>query len=961
MFFVNELRKMTDRYALVQSNRRKTVTNKVFVAPVALENPKKPSLAGEVRRWLNLRILAWQGVRLATLHATMDFASIESETLALLSCPEVCMSIHWLLAGWRPDFLLHYTQYLSRARNFKIKGSTTDERKTAMMQAVAPRQRQGLRRLVALARTTTTDMLVLWGADLVHLEENLLRTFLAESLGSPYERKVASYYLSQQSPDRVPPQFRFLSLVVVPALGCALGFYVYYVCVLLTIGDRAAWLWALTLVLVLLLDALLLQPMCVLAGHVWIPGLVAPDISRKQYWLHRRCRLILQRTYGQIFSARNSLVQHLNPACRAARYYPQYPICRLLMSLTDAELLGGYNFTEKLSIAHTLLRWTTRTSLSLLVTLVHPIPRSIKAGLLEVLFLAPLLIALFFLYIGYSALAMPVLEGTALHYLYVLFFLAVFALWALVLGLIFTVDKAFFRTPPDYYRHDLDKAQLPVVGQNARLRKKAIARKTQGAAGAPTPRNNAFRDGNSLLRDKWKLEDLESGGGFSRSDTRGSGSDAKALTLGRRGKAGQLQQQKEKKKKAQAGAGAANDELLLFGLGEDSLPTLGGGSRELSMDGTAVSVLQLEGDDGKKKGKGRYTAYDPVRARSRIDTFERYNPGESASVATQMAHGQEGSIYSVPGQDQDALGNNNNPHSPSVLASGITGPKMVHITAPVDQDGSYGYEDGPDSRQSKPPLPTASGIAPLNAPERAFVQHQKAQPELMGWRRDTVRHQPGGSILDDSANALDSFSTLTLGPGEEGFSYVDAGNDTISGLGGLETGLQGTSRDGPRSLQGPSVATLPFVPGSSSFADSDYNYNAAGDSATGSGSVDYDYTQNTQTTTAADKARRGRSVRLKVHDAVVRGGALRIADSVEEAEARETRRMRSKRAARLQKEKELLDHSLPLSPQLARQRAEERARAEGALGGGLAAQGSVSLSLAEIYGGGGGESDGSIG
>ena len=317
MFFVNELRKMTDRYALVQSNRRKTVTNKVFVAPVALENPKKPSLAGEVRRWLNLRILAWQGVRLATLHATMDFASIESETLALLSCPEVCMSIHWLLAGWRPDFLLHYTQYLSRARNFKIKGSTTDERKTAMMQAVAPRQRQGLRRLVALARTTTTDMLVLWGADLVHLEENLLRTFLAESLGSPYERKVASYYLSQQSPDRVPPQFRFLSLVVVPALGCALGFYVYYVCVLLTIGDRAAWLWALTLVLVLLLDALLLQPMCVLAGHVWIPGLVAPDISRKQYWLHRRCRLILQRTYGQIFSARNSLVQHLNPACRA--------------------------------------------------------------------------------------------------------------------------------------------------------------------------------------------------------------------------------------------------------------------------------------------------------------------------------------------------------------------------------------------------------------------------------------------------------------------------------------------------------------------------------------------------------------------------------------------------------------------------------------------------------------------
>ena len=84
-------------------------------------------------------------------------------------------------------------------------------------------------------------------------------------------------------------------------------------------------------------------------------------------------------------------------------------------------------------------------------------------------------------------------------------------------------------------------------------------------------------------------------------------------------------------------------------------------------------------------------------------------------------------------------------------------------------------------------------------------------------------------------------------------------------------------------------------------------------------------------------------------------------DSVQEAEARQARRERSKRTARLQKEKELLEHSLPLSPQWARQRAEERAHAEGAVGSGLAAQGSVSLSLAEIYGGGGGESDGSIG
>jgi len=57
--------------------------------------------------------------------------------------------------------------------------------------------------------------------------------------------------------------------------------------------------------------------------------------------LRERAKYVLRRSSGLIrFS--DSLIQHFNPACRAARAFPELPISRLLMSLNDHDLPTKY-------------------------------------------------------------------------------------------------------------------------------------------------------------------------------------------------------------------------------------------------------------------------------------------------------------------------------------------------------------------------------------------------------------------------------------------------------------------------------------------------------------------------------------------------------------------------------------------------------------------------------------------
>jgi len=68
-----------------------------------------------------------------------------------------------------------------------------------------------------------------------------------------------------------------------------------------------------------------------------VSGIASSDVRSVHSLLRERAKYLTMRSRGLIkFS--DSLIQHFNPACRAARAFPELPISRLLMSLNDYDL-----------------------------------------------------------------------------------------------------------------------------------------------------------------------------------------------------------------------------------------------------------------------------------------------------------------------------------------------------------------------------------------------------------------------------------------------------------------------------------------------------------------------------------------------------------------------------------------------------------------------------------------------
>jgi hypothetical protein len=99
-------------------------------------------------------------------------------------------------------------------------------------------------------------------------------------------------------------------------------------------GSRTTDIWLKGAVISLLEDMILLKPMKLYIKWVGMSVIITSDISILQEHLFSKFKLIMLRSSGLMRSA-NSLIQHMNPACRAARQFPGLPMSRLLMSLTD--------------------------------------------------------------------------------------------------------------------------------------------------------------------------------------------------------------------------------------------------------------------------------------------------------------------------------------------------------------------------------------------------------------------------------------------------------------------------------------------------------------------------------------------------------------------------------------------------------------------------------------------------
>ena len=85
------------------------------------------------------------------------------------------------------------------------------------------------------------------------------------------------------------------------------------------------------------MDILILSPFKIWMRGIVISGIAASDVRTVHALLRERAKYVLRRSSGLILYS-DSLIQHFNPACRAARAFPELPISRLLMSLNDHDL-----------------------------------------------------------------------------------------------------------------------------------------------------------------------------------------------------------------------------------------------------------------------------------------------------------------------------------------------------------------------------------------------------------------------------------------------------------------------------------------------------------------------------------------------------------------------------------------------------------------------------------------------
>lgn len=128
---------------------------------------------------------------------------------------------------------------------------------------------------------------------------------------------------------------RFASFVLLVVLWALLVIFVQRMN--LGVGSRASSLWLLITLVSVFQDFLIVQPAKIWVRYCVVNSLVANDIRQIFDALKNRFVYIIQRRAGAMRDA-NSLVQHFNPACRAARAYPHLPISRLLLAMNDYDV-----------------------------------------------------------------------------------------------------------------------------------------------------------------------------------------------------------------------------------------------------------------------------------------------------------------------------------------------------------------------------------------------------------------------------------------------------------------------------------------------------------------------------------------------------------------------------------------------------------------------------------------------
>jgi hypothetical protein len=329
--------------------------------------PANEDIADEFKYAQKPTTMLLQAARLQILHQKVDFVDPEEELRNIVDDKPGCKR-------WYPFIPPHFsksnvlTTLRYMCRSFLHHQDNIGDPLTAsqLMQHGINNNKPLLTTKLSHSRSRAEDI----KSKLVQLDSHeeqdayLLKRFLVDSM--PGVRRTIAYYFffgHDEDYEHLRTQWlsRFVGIIALPVYLVAAMYYTLTKGVHV-IGTRAVPVWIYVCVSVFLFDVFILQPLKIF--FKWIVILTTTDSSVRclHACLRFRARTLLRRKTGLMINL-NSLTQHFNPACRAARFYPHLPSARVLLSLTDYDMPCLHHFSYDTKFVRGVVFVTTNSPL----------------------------------------------------------------------------------------------------------------------------------------------------------------------------------------------------------------------------------------------------------------------------------------------------------------------------------------------------------------------------------------------------------------------------------------------------------------------------------------------------------------------------------------------------------------------------------------------------------------------
>lgn len=282
-----------------------------------------------------------RAAKLLWMKENMDFVPPEEELRIMV---QHSTRDSWFPADYRPSATNNYLRAIQRdiKTNLLEYYEVADPRSASqLLHHALSNSRQLIHRKLQRARMRAEAIKLALSNIRLNSDKDtyLIRRFLCDSLPG-YRRLVAQHYFfhaieTEEFYSKQPLYVLKICLACLVLYFIAMATFIFVWGVL--IGSRATDLWLLAVLTALVQDMFLLQPLRIIVKFVFITNAVTAELQALYEVLAIRSKSILTRSTG-LFRNKNALVQHFNPACRAARSVPALPAARLLLSLTDYDL-----------------------------------------------------------------------------------------------------------------------------------------------------------------------------------------------------------------------------------------------------------------------------------------------------------------------------------------------------------------------------------------------------------------------------------------------------------------------------------------------------------------------------------------------------------------------------------------------------------------------------------------------